>query len=173
VLEFEDYIAAEAKERQRKAGKLYGENHPKQEVLPLAEEPLSSDQSKWTCEVLADLAGVSKSYMNDASVAYKIIPKELHSYLAKSLYSKQGVLTDFNGVWYNYTTNHNKVRCTQSSCVWCEYIGCLQLTIIRIRFCRRRQNLFQVITHHHNSIHNARRIPLSSLIKPLSIISQI
>jgi hypothetical protein len=54
-------LEAEAKERQREAGKLYGENHPKQEVMQLVAQPL--EKQKPSIEIAANLVGANKEYV--------------------------------------------------------------------------------------------------------------
>ena len=48
-----------AKQRQIEAGKLFGEKHPKKEVLPNSEEPLEEDQGN-AIEIAAKKVGLGK-----------------------------------------------------------------------------------------------------------------
>lgn len=65
---------AEAKERQREAGHLYGENHPK-EVNPIMDEPLEpSKPAPTSLEKASTAFGVSKQYISDVKAIVKAAP---------------------------------------------------------------------------------------------------
>ena len=60
-----------AKERQREAGRVYGEKHPKQEVTPTLAEPLKGE----TRDAVAEAVGMKRSTYAKA----KAVPLPAHS----------------------------------------------------------------------------------------------
>lgn len=75
ALDIEEYLAKEAKERQREAGITYGENHPKQveEVPQILAEPLKKEDNE-AREQAAKLTGTNRQYVSDAErIAEKVL----------------------------------------------------------------------------------------------------
>ena len=60
AVEVEEHLAIEAKERQKEAGKLYGENHPKEELVAKLPQPLGRSR-----DTAAKMVGVSGRYVSD------------------------------------------------------------------------------------------------------------
>ena len=126
ALEIEKVLEEQAKERQRAAGRLYGENHPKEEVEEIFPQPLDDRQrNSQSRDTAASIVGTNPRYVSDAkriqSDAPELIPRiaagEMTIPEAKKHIKKQALEVHRQEAAAQIVDNPNRPVIEQNDCV--------------------------------------------------------